>query len=543
MVQFLLQSFVFVLASLTSAGLIYLSHTYQFYQQLIPVLLIIDIAIASRIKSNDNPNLNLPKVLIIYTSSLLVQTIVISSGGFYSPLLILLHIFTLGAILLLGSSSPILFLVSSLGVLIFHISYDKNLYQFFQNDPWSVAIYALSIVIVIPLALYLSHSNSVKTKFNNFLKDYIEMSEKRQKSILTALSNMVIITDKNLNVASINIAVERLLRTSIHQVQGKPISEILTLKDAQGVRIIFDNLPIKEALHDKATHIVEGYYLETKIEALAKPITLQIRPLTDPSNEVTQIVFVLTDPLVKVGFNTHPSVADTVKKRDALLKLLTNSSTPLSESSAQQVIMLITHLEEDILTVQEMEDHPLQEVIGFVDLVTIAKQTIALKSYFYLSIGNVPEVTFEDPDKSESAFLNLHMEDLGQINLSKYTAAVDSYLLKLLLEKIFDLSVILSSTSKVQVGFSIVPDNVKIDITFPSLSLAEKDLPNLFTKNYPGIKLASLQKSSGLEGYIISKISRALSLPIETHLNPYKKTITITLVVKKQAPIHTDSQT
>lgn len=544
MLQFFIQLAVFLIAAAFSALLIYISKSYQFYQQLIPVLLILDILIASRIKTTDQQSsLNLPKLIVLFVSSLLVQTIVISSGGFYSPLLILLHIFTLGAILLLGSSSPIVFLISSLGVLIFHISFDKNLYQFFQNDPWAVAIYALSIVIVIPLALYLSHSNSVKSKFNNFLKDYIQMSEKRQKSILTALSNLVIITDKNLGVVSINIAVERLLRTSIHQVEGKPISEILTLKDNLGSIVPFDNLPIKQALADKATHIAEGYFLETKIDTLPKPVTLQIRPLTNPSSEITQIVFVLTDPLIKVGFNTHPTIREAVKKRDGLLNLITNSSSPLSESSAKQAILLITHIEEDILTVQEMEDHPLQEVIGFVDLVSLVTQTIASKSFFYQSIGNIPQVNFDDEDKSETAFLNLHLDDFGQINMSKYSAAIDNYLLKIILEKLFDLSVFIAgSNNKVNVSLSIIPDNIKIEIIFPSLSLVEKDLANFYIRDYPKLKLASLQNSSGLEGYIAQKIARAIQLPLETTINIYRKTVTITLIIQKQAKIHTENQ-
>ncbi len=539
--QFLIQATVFIMTSLFSVGLIYISRTYQFYQQLIPLLLVLDIVIASKIKSGRETNLSFPKLVVLLLSSLLVQTIVISSGGFYSPLLILLHIFTLGAILLLSSSSPIIFLTSSLGVLIFHISYDRNLNQFFQNDPWAVAIYALSIVIVIPLALYLSHSNSIKTKFNDFLRDYIEMSEKRQKSILTALSNMVIITDKKLNMISINIAVERLFRTSTSQIQGKPLSGFLTLRDSQGAIVPFESLPIQEAIKDKGTRITEGYYLETKIEAMPKPITLQIRPLTNQSGEVSQIVFVLTDPLVKIGFNTHPNIAQAVKKRDQLLSLITSPSSPLSESSAKQLIVLITHIEQDILTVQEMEDHPLQDVIGFVDVITLVKQVISEKSFFYMSVGNVPELTFDDEDRSEAAFLNLHIADLGLLNPSKYTAAVDSYLLKLILEKMLDLSVILTgSLAKPQIYLSIIPDNVKIEISFPSQNLTQKDISNFYIKNYPGLKLPQLQKSSGLEGYIADRIYRALDLPVETTVNIYKKSVAITLIIQKQAKIHTE---
>lgn len=541
MTQFLIQVAAFLIASLSSVGLIYISKSYQFYQQLIPVLLILDIAIASRAKSTDQPRLSFSKLIILFTTSLLVQTIVLSSGGFYSPLLIILHIFTLGAILLLGSSSPILFLVFSLGVLIFQVSFDRNLYQFFQNDPWAVAIYALSIVIVIPLALYLSHSNSVKTRFNNFLRDYIEMSEKRQKSILTALSNMVIITDKDLKILSINIAVERLFRISIPQIQNHPLSELLTLKDDQGNAVSIEHLPIEQALKDKATRIVEGYFLETRIEAIAKPITIQIRPLTNPSNEITQIVFVLTDPLMKIGFNTHSNIIEAVKKRDQLLSTIA-TKTSLSESSAKQTILLITHIEADILTTQEMEDHPLQDVIGFIDLISLIKQILGSKNYFYSSVGNQPELRFEDDDKSETAFLNLNIASTGTMTLSKYSAAVDSYLLKLILEKILDLAVIITGKdSKPEIYLSVASGNIEVSITLPNSNLTQKDLSNLFIKNYPGLKLPQLQKSSGLEGYIANKISRTLALPIQTLLNPYKQTLTFKMLIQKQAVIHTQN--
>jgi len=538
MKQFLIQSVVFILSSILSILLIYLSRSHQFYQQLIPILLILAIGIASRIKSDSNSRLGFSKLSVLLISSLLVQTVVLSSGGFYSPLLILLHIYTLGTILLLSSSSPIIYLVSSLGVLIFHISFDKNLNQFFQNDPWAVAIYALSIIIVIPLALYLSHSNSVKSKFNDLLRDYIEMSEKRQKSILTAISNMVIITNTELKITSVNIAVERLLHISAQEVEGKPLNEVLFLKNQQGFTIFLDDLPIQQALTDKASHIVEGYSIETRIDTIPKPITIQIRPLTNPQGETTQVVFVLTDPLVKIGFNTHPTVNDALRKRDLLLASLT-SPKPLLALSATQIIVLITHIEEDILIAQEMEDHPLQEVIGFADLVSLTKQVVAQKSVFYQSIGNIPQVSFEDDDRSETAFLNLHSQELGQFKMSKYTVAVDRYLLKLVLEKMIDFAVLAGGPqNKIQIRLSLLPENIKIEILMPSANLTQNDLLNFLNKNYPGIKLPNLNKSSGLEGYIAGKISRTINLSVETALNPYKKTVTIALSVLKKARIH-----
>lgn len=544
--QFLIQTFIFLLASLTSVALMFVSRSYSFYQQMIPILLILDILVASRIKSTQD-KFTFSKRTVLFVSSLLVQVIIISSGGLYSPLLILIHIFTLGAIFLLGSRSPIFFLIFSLGVFIFHISFDRNLYQFFQNDPWTIVIYTLSIIIVIPLALYLAHSNKIKDQFNNFLKDYIDVSEKKQKSILTALSNLVIITDKNLGVISINIATERLLRTSVSQVAGKSIADILILKDSRGDKVPFDSLPIKQAFSDKATHFVEGYFLETQIQALAKPVVLQIRPLTNSSGEIIQVVFVLTDPLVKIGFNTHPSLKEAMERRDLLLNYLTTPHPQLSPLSSQQTIFLIAHTEEDILTAQEMEDHPLQEVIGFIDLVTLIKQIIDSKTYFYQCFGDIPTLEFEDENKSEAAYLDLH-QDISSVNLkpSIYSAPVDSYLLKIIIEKILDIAVFIASDDinkqKAQINLSFGLDkNIEVRITCPNPALNQNDLPNLFTRYYPGVKALQLQKSSGLEGYIAGKIAGTIHLPVDIRLDERLKTISFELVISKQARISAEN--
>lgn len=546
--QFIIQSVIFTLASSFSIGLIYVSKNYQFYQQLIPILLILDIAVASRIKSGQDAVLSRSKLVVLFISSLLVQTIVISSGGLYSPLLILVHIFTLGAILLLGSSSPIIFLASSLGVLIFHISYDKNLYQFFQNDPWAVAIYALSIAIVIPLALYLSHSNSVKSKFNDFLKDYIKVSEQRQKSIMTALSNLVVVTDKGLSILSVNTAFERLLRLSTSQVINKPILEVIKLRDVQNNVVTVEMLPVKEAIADKATHFTEGYSLEISTQTLPKPVTIQIKPVADTRGQITQIIFVFTDPLVKIGFNTHPSVKEAVRKHDSLLSVVTGPQDKLPSFSVQLLILLIAHIEEDILTVQEMEDHPLQEVIGFVDLVVFTKQILDSKKMFYEFLGITPNLKFEDESKSEEAFLNMDKSELTQSTtaLSKYSAPVDGYLLKIVLSKIIDLAVFITASAphkNLDINLHLADSNqtIVVDIQFPSGDLKEADLPNLFIKDYPRLKISTLKDASGLEGYIADKVAKTVQMELSAGLNPVIKTATLSLALSKIPKIHTQN--
>lgn len=540
MAQLFIQTVIFLTASASTIGLISLSTAYQFYQQVISVLIILDILVASRIKTKQESESRLPKYTVLFLSALLVQLIVVSSGGFYSPLLILLHIFTLGAIFLLGTSTAIFFLVFSIAVLIFQVSHDKNLYQFFQNDPWTTVIYVISIIIVIPLALFIAKNNRVKDKFNNFLKDYIAQSEQKQKSILTALSNIVIVTDSRLNIVSVNIAVERLMRTSLPQIAGKPISDLIVLKDNLGNPVPFENLPVREALTDRATHYAEGYFLETKIQTAPKPVILQIKPLTDGSGNVTQIVFVLTDPLSKVGFNTHPSVKNALAKRDTLLASIENPQTLKNAIDTNTAILLVTHIEEDILTVQEMEDHPIQEVIGFVDVVSLINSIIENKTLFYKTIGKAPEVDFEDEDKIEETFL-LSSRDPSSASLStsKYSAPIDSFLIKTIFEKLIDLSVFISGVvNTVKIHLSLDLDkNIKINISFPARDLKENNLASFYIKDYPGLELTQLERSSGLEGYIAGRISRTIGLSMKTTLNVYNKTVLIEIIIPKEAKI------
>lgn len=541
MAQFLIQSFIFLLSSLSTIGLIYINAYYKLYQPLIPILLVIDILIIRKIDAQKG-FLNPPKLLALFISSTLVQLVVISSGGFYSPLLILLHLFTIGAIFVLNNSAGVSFLIFSLGILIFHTTYDQNIAQFFRDDPWTIVIYGLSIIIIIPLALYLSKSNDAKNKFTSFLKDYIDISERRQKSILTALSNLVIVTDDKLVIISVNTALERLLRISSSQALGKHLFETITLKDDYGNVVTEDQLPIKQVLKDKATHFVEGYSLDTKIQTLPKPVVIQIKPVSNSRGEITQIVFVLTDPFIKVGFNTHPSIEQAAKRHDSLLSSITNPETVLYPSSIQLLILLIAHIEEDILIAQEMEDHPLQEVIGFEDLVVFVRRIIESKKHLYTLLGAMPVLVFDDEDKSEAAFLNMINTDLTKIAIpSKYSAPIDSYLLKIILEKMLDLAVFVTGSQpgkEVKVNLSLDSSNmILLNITFPCGYLDEKDLPNLFIKDYPGLKFSRLKDSSGLEGYLANKIAKTIQLDDTAKLNPYAKTINLSVTIPKHPKI------
>jgi hypothetical protein len=408
----------------------------------------------------------------------------------------------------------------------------------------------MSIIIVIPLTLFLSKSNSVKNKFNSFLREYIYMSESRQKSIMTALSNLVIVTDKDLKIVTVNTALERLLRISASQVLTKPLFQIIQLKDSAGNPVTSEVLPTGQAIKDKATHFVEGYFLETKIQTVPKPITIQIKPISNPQGEVTQLIFVFTDPTVKIGFNTHTITRNAVRKHTALLNLITDKKASISGSAAQLLTLQIAHIEDDILTSQEMADHPIQETIGFEDIVALANKILQKNSQFYTLLKTQPQLIFEDNNKTEAAFINIENTNLNPATstaskysaLSKYSAPVDGYLLFLILEKLLDLAVFITSAQpqkNISIDIHLAnPGNVVVvDINFPSGDIKPTDLPNMFVNDYPGLKSPGLIEASGLEGYIAGKIAKTIQLEFTQNLNLYTKTITFSIGISKQPKI------
>lgn len=152
---------------------------------------------------------------------------------------------------------------------------------------------------------------------------------------------------------------------------------------------------------------------------------------------------------------------------------------------------------------------------------------------------------YEDENRSETAFLNMSNSDSkqGTSPLSKYSAPIDGYLLKIIIEKLIDLGVFVTASfpdknMNVKLRLADSDKTIILDFIFPSGIIKTTDINSLFSTDYPGLKLPTLKDSSGLEGYIASKISKALLVALVPTLNPYTKTITISLAISKQAKIN-----
>lgn len=396
---------LFGLSSLISIGLIYFQYSHVFSQQIISVVLLMSLILLGRFNNVKKQTTPWQTGLAVLLSSFLVQILIISSGGLYSPLLIVVHIYTLGAIFLLNSKSPLAFLLMTLGVLIAQLKYDPILVDTFDHDPWTAVIYGMTFIIIIPLALYLSHSYFIKDGLTKLLRNYIKMQEQKEDSILTALNDLVIVTDPLLKIVSVNSAVEKILQKDQKEVEGKTFFETFTLKNLNGDIADADALSINATMHDKASRYVEGFMLQSQALLKPKAVLIQVRPLIDTNGVITQLVFVMSDPSLKRTASTHENLVEAVKRRNLLLETFSHLPANTPYETVKAKIGLITHIEEDIALAQELEDHQFQEKPTIEDIVYLAKKMLQFKQPMADLLAVKTQLTFADPDNVEAVFL------------------------------------------------------------------------------------------------------------------------------------------
>lgn len=545
--MFLLPYILFTIASAASFAMIYYNWSHVFSQQIISVALLATMVVLG--KFNNSKLSPLRTSLAILITAFLAQVLVISSGGLYSPLLIVVHIYALGAIFLLNNKSPIFFLLTSLGVLAAQLKYDPILTQTFTDDPWTAVIYGLSFLIIIPLSLYLSHNYFIKDTFAKILKNYIKMQEQKESSILTSLNDLVIVTDPALGIMSINVAVEKYLQIDKNDILGKQFFDIFKFKDMSGNPGTTDTLSVNAALADKASRFVEGFMLETEANIKPRGVLIQVRPLADAQGNVTQIVFVLSEPAAKREEHSHTSIKEALKRKNELLATFSHIEPRTPFSSIKTKIGLLSHIEEDILLAQELEDHNIEEKPKLVDVVVLTNQILEQTRPLADFLAVSSSVTFEDPENIEESYLRLKQSQTSDLDMSPslYSTPIEQQYVGIVIAKLVEMGLLTASaTSFRQVEINLSMDvnkqnfssskNIYLQLLMPNPGLLEQELADFFVLNNPVVgQKTHLAFGSGLEGFIFKKLCTLLNMPFKIELAQNKAKIKIEIAFTKGA--------
>ena len=522
-----LELLAFFLSSLTALVLIYFKVSTTIFQQIVAVLLLILIVISRRTLFTKF------RIAFLTLSSLLVQLLIISSGGFYSPFLILVHLYTLGASFLLKIGSAISFLVFSVLVLIASTFLNQTFLSEFKKDPGSVILYLVSFIVIIPLAQFLMTTYRLKDTLSKLLTEHIEIGEKREQSILQSLNELVLVTDIDSKIISSNDAVEKSLKVP-GTIVGSNLLNVVRLKDQNGDEATLESLSVNKVLENRATHFVEGFYLETRASKSLK-VSVQIRPVTNLTGEINQIAFVITDARASLK-QTHSELEKAKQRHSSILQNLMQAIESAQLPVIKTQSILLAKAEEDILLTQELEDHPFKKTLSYQDLAEVCQQVVEKKQAFTRALKVKLQFSLPKEEVQEAAYLSLKASNVSPKVLypSDFSVPIDSQWLKIMLEKLIDIAALLvaggqNSGISLSLG-KLDGQTIELSLACTPAQISQVESQELFKEYYGSLAQTNLRFGSGLEGSIAKTLSIELNLPIRVETAPKSLAFKVNLI-------------
>lgn len=538
--MFIAEPLSLALASLIVFLLIYFKFPIVVFQQLIAFLIVL-LVVLTRFPLVLPGNIlqKLLRLSLIALSGLLVQLLVISSGGFYSPFLILLYLYTLGASFLLNLHTAISFLVLSLILLVAVTVFDQRMRLLFSQDPGSAILYFVSFIVIIPLAQFLMRTYHLKSVLSKILAEYVQIGQKREESILRGLSEVVLVTDGSLRILSVNEATERLVGKSQREFYGQPLLTTILLRNENGNLATAKALSIDSILTDKVSRIIKGFYFFTN-NGRSSEVLIQIRPITDSENKTKQIVFVITEALAASGYGgQHSDLDKTLLRYKTTITDIKKALSLVNSQTLVKRIEVLDHIEEDLITALELEDHSVKEKITYEDIVFLLKQIFLEKKEFAQMLNvnlklSVPE------DVQEATLISLREQNIPQQILaeSDFAVLIDTRWVRLLIQKLIDMAVLLSSGREdARVELSVGSENksnVSVSITASGF-IKEDQKQHLFLRYYGELEAqTNLKFGSGLEGFLAKTIADKLNIPIVVTIDKSSSSLSFILKLTRK---------
>src|SRR3989344_2698991 len=544
--MFSFESIIFLLSSAFSLALIYYKASTTNLQQIIIILLVILILSYRFIFSKSKPALAswFRPILLLLTAAM-VQLIVISTGGFFSPFLIMLHLFTLGTSFLLNLPASISFLGLSLIVLTVNIWLNQTLLALSQEDPFSIVLYFISFIVIIPLAQIINHSYHIKDALSKILSENLYLGQRREESIIKGLNELILVTDKNLKILSINQAVEEVINLTSDEILGHSLLEILPIKFKDGSQATMQNLSISQILQDKTTRIISDFYLD-RPGKVPTQITIQVRPIADFTGKINQFVFVLKERQLEGMYSAIHKDLDLAYRREQLVfGELKKALAQTRANSLQLRAEILRKIAEDLLIAQEIEDHPIIENISLSDVAEVCHKALQDSQGFAKSLNWTAEFKLALEETAEVSLLSLKGQKVPEAALSgvsDFGVLIDPKWLEVILEKLLEIAILLASEQK-EGRVEILPlrqgdRNINVTVISFHANVPEKVKEDLLTEYFGNLATTTnLRLGSGLEGFIAQTIAKELKVPLSVKVEQRPPSLTFLLELSKDRTI------
>lgn len=493
--------------------------------------------------SNLNFLKNKQKNYFLFISSLFIQLLVLSSGGFQSIFFILLHLYALSINFLLGYLEAFVFLVFALLLMIVQawVINPANI----NEDMGSVLLYISSFVVIVPLMILSARNYQFKDQLLTLLKKELVLKKSQQETVLEGLNELVLITDNTFNIISANRAAERILSISRAEILGRPLFSVLYLKDQNQKMVSESSELIKNLFSSQQYQSNFELKMLTKNNLTPKDVSVHIRPVKGVEGRVDQMTFIIDEKnstafgKAENGINIEPVRI----KQQAMLEEL---KTKLKEKNLNELTLrvdLVTMAEQDLLLVLELEEEKLDIKDEMKDIAAICKnifeQQKSIAETFKVEMSyKLTDFTQEDIEKvvpkgfADNNFFKI-TPDL--VTSRFFTTKVDPEWLGILIQKLTQISILLTSgTAEPKVTITLThkeAEGLVLRIR-SNFKLSQSQAAMIFVPYFGDLNNSTnLRFGSGLEGILAKKLSEFLKLPFE--LNTDNEGLEFKLVLPK----------
>jgi hypothetical protein len=473
-------------------------------------------------KHTQNHMLKEGKWIILFVVNILVQLIVLTTGGMYSSFFILYHLTAIAVGLFYSSQVAIIFLSFTAINIVFYIFSDTQLFSFVVNDPVTVILYCITFLAIIPLIHLLAERYHLKDTLFQYMSNQVKIEE----SIIADLHELVFVTDNQLRIISLNDQVERVLLRSRSELYHQFLFDVLYIKDENGVLFHKDSLPFASIIQKQETKRFDNLLFMPAASARRK-VSMTIKSINELIDTGSQICIIITDQQFATANDKMQKKLEQVKvQHEARIDTIKKQLHEQSAFELAKQMVVIAKTEQDILYTQLIEISGITEQKVPIDIAKLAEETVQSEQEF-AQILHVPVTcTLQNFTEQDIAPLITDIFTItpNQFTGPFFTALCDVKYTGLLLQKLTELAIILSSNHS-QPGVRVTVDrptaeDITIHIVAKCNELSSEDQADMFVQLYGRLtEKVNWRMSSGLEGYLAKMIWQYLSLNVDTKVS------------------------
>jgi PAS domain-containing protein len=503
----------FAASGLLVLGLAYTGAEFLLYEQLSGIALIgMLLLLRRRSWRIAASGISIPQAILLFTSSSLVLLIVVGTGGWHSPLFLLIFLYALCLALLLGAT----YLAAFWGIAVLTVTLtllvDPDGLATLTETPALPALYALSMAVLLPLGVLLGRSFA---RGRSLVSSATQVAS-TAATIIDNLAELIVVTDTGGNILSANGSLERVLRQPVSSLVGKNVFDVLFIKSPDGHMVGFAEIMEKLGGAPGGYDVPDVHVLFANIVG-GVPATVSVVPITGPgaqADQISIIVHLAATPQASVPGSTQSENLQV--KRRALQEALLAKLVERGNADLVGYIEMSKKLDREISIADNLSKPPMTAVRF--DVQPLVAATIASRKPFAQLLLTQLQYSPPTPKLRPEEVAPLPGDLAVDLGLPAYAVQSDPSRLSWLLAELVDLFSCFAAIDADRTVAAVLSANeatVTIRIHTRTSLLTEADTSLLEAPNFQGSSFGShLQWTSGLEGNMARQLADQLGVSL-----------------------------